>query len=69
MKEHNDRDTDRSDDLSQKAQRVAEVGRETASKAATYVRDSRVTHPEASEPCCPRASVASRLHHHRALAR
>ena len=35
-----DRETDRATDLSQTAQRVAEVGRETASRAASYVRGS-----------------------------
>jgi ElaB/YqjD/DUF883 family membrane-anchored ribosome-binding protein len=38
MKEHLDRANERANDLSQTAQRVAEVGLETASKAATYVR-------------------------------
>ena len=41
MKEHHDSETGRAAaDLSQTAQRLAEVGRETASKAAGYVQGS-----------------------------
>jgi hypothetical protein len=40
MTEHYERETDHATDLTQAAQRVAEVGLEGASKAANYVRGS-----------------------------
>jgi hypothetical protein len=38
MKEHHDREGNLADDMASTAQRVAEIGRETAAKTASYVQ-------------------------------